>query len=128
MCDDEVAVVERVEESQMAFHKVGANEKTSRWPEVYDPETKIGIEYTTRDMPKNPAQMRVMISRNEHLIFSFDVFENTVKHEEIPGYTTTYIGSLDKVREGFLRGKRGFPEFSSEDTFVSYLSEAPNCF
>jgi hypothetical protein len=97
----------------MAFYKVGASEKTSLWPEVYDPETKIRIEYTTRDMPKNPAQMHVMISRNGHLIFSFDVVENTVKHEETPGYTTTYVGSLDKVCEGFLRGRRGFPELSA---------------
>jgi HlyD family secretion protein len=77
--DDKVAVMERVEEKQMAFHKVGATEATSLWPEVYDPETAIGIEYTTRDMPKNPAQMRVMIRSNKGLIFDFDVVESSTR-------------------------------------------------
>lgn len=113
----------RIEESQMAFRKVEGTEGTSLWPEVYDPETKIRIEYTTRDMPKNPAQMHVMISRNESLIFSFDVVEDTVTHEDARGYTTSYTGSLNKVLEGFRRGRHVFPEFSSEDAVVSYLSE-----
>lgn len=107
----------------MAFHKVGPGESTSLWPEVYDPETEIRIEYTTRDMPKNPAQMHVMIRRHKTLIFSFDVVENTVKHEDAPGFTTTYTGSLDRFLQGFRKERHVFPDFNSEDAFVSYVLE-----
>lgn len=72
-------------------------------------------------MPKNLAQMHVMIRRNKSLIFSFDVVENTAKHEEAPGFTTTYTGSLDRFLQGFRREKYVFPDFSSEDAFVSYV-------
>jgi hypothetical protein len=64
-----------VEERQMAFHQVGPGESTSFWPEVYDPETKIRTEYITRDMPKNPPQMHVIVRRNESHIFGFDVVQ-----------------------------------------------------
>jgi hypothetical protein len=107
----------------MGFHKVGADESTSIWPEVYDPETKVRIEYTTRDMPKDPAQMQVIISRNEGFIFSFNVVESITKHIEGRGFTATYTGSLDKVRNAFRERSGAFPGFVSEDAFLSYLSE-----
>jgi hypothetical protein len=116
-------VMQYAEERQMAFHKVKADEKTTLWPEVYDPETKIRIEYTTRDMPKNPPQTHVMIRRHENHVFGFDVVEDTVKHEGTRGYTTTHTGSLDKVLQGFQRGRHAFPEFNSESAFISYFSE-----
>jgi len=115
--------MENVRELQMAFHKISGTEKSSLWPEVYDPETKIGIEYTTRDMPKNPAQMHVLVRKNKSLVFSFDVVENTAKHENAKSFTTTYTGPLEKVRRGFQRDRRVFPEFGSEDAFISYLSD-----
>jgi hypothetical protein len=117
-----VVTVERVEERKMGFHKVEAKELTGIWPEVYDPETKIKIEYTTRDMLKNPAQMHVMIRRNESLIFSFDVVESIAKHIDGRGFTATYTGSLDKVRDAFRKRRGELAEFISEDAFLSYLS------
>ena len=114
-------MMRHVEGRQMAFHKVGPSEATTLWPEVYDPQTKIRIEYTTRDMPKNPLQMRVMIRRSKSLIFTFDVVVGTVKHDDAPGFTTTYTGSLEKFLQGFRQEKRAFPDFNSEGEFLTYV-------
>ena len=45
----------------MPFHVV--RDGTSLWREVYDSECDIRIEQTTRDMPKLPMQVHVMVHR-----------------------------------------------------------------
>jgi hypothetical protein len=54
----------------MGFHKVGADESTGSWPEVYDPETKIRIEpmgQTRRVARGDDAPCKTLVSHTIRL-------------------------------------------------------------
>ncbi len=101
----------------MAFQRVKEG-KTSLWPEVCDTDFRIRIEYTTRDMPKNPGQSHVMVRRDGRFLFSFDL-THTVEKE--PALTFVYSGRRADIVRGYEEHKALFPEFHAEDQFVSYI-------
>lgn len=104
----------------MAFRKV-KGEAISMGREVYDSRFKIRIGQRMPDVPCDPRLMLVAVGKNKDMLFEFAVTLSETRDESTAGYTFTFTGPLEDVRQGFNDNKQALAEFSSEDAFVDYV-------
>ncbi len=98
----------------MTFVRTGK----SFWPEVYDAETGIELNASSRDMPK--GKMRVMIRVGGRLASAFEL---TKRYERGEGKVFIYSVSSQGLHKAFMNGGAKFNTFKSQDQFMEKIKE-----
>lgn len=106
----------------MAFRKV-KGEAINLGREVYDARFKIRIGHRTADLPSDPRRILVSVGKNKDTLFEFAVMLSETREENAAGYTFTFTGPQDEVRQGFKANEQVFAEVGSEEAFVAYVRE-----
>lgn len=106
----------------MAFRKV-KGDAIGLGREVYDSRFKIRIGHRTADLPNDPRLILVSVGKNKDTLFEFAVMLSETREEDAAGYTFTFTGPVDEVRQGFKENEQAFADFGSEEAFVAYVRE-----